>query len=65
MWFKRKENKNRRLHRHNVLDVKLRSDQVRASRMRLGVVLFLAVAGPFFGLYPREKPYRFACARAQ
>jgi len=51
MWFKRKENKNRRLHRHNVLDVKLRSDQVRASRMRLGVVLFLAVAGPFFGLY--------------
>jgi cell division septal protein FtsQ len=34
-----------------VLDVKLRSDQVRASRMRLGVFLFLAVAGPFFGLY--------------
>jgi cell division septal protein FtsQ len=51
MWFKRGQNKNRRLHRHNVLDVKLRSDQVRASRMRLGLFLFLAVAGPFFGLY--------------
>jgi cell division protein FtsQ len=51
MWFKREQNRNRRLHRHNVLDVKLRSDQVRASRMRLGVFLFLAVAGPFFGLY--------------
>jgi cell division protein FtsQ len=51
MWFKREQNKNRRLHRHNVLDVKLRSDQVRASRVRLGVFLFLAVAGPFFGLY--------------
>ena len=51
MWFKREKNKNRRLHRHNVLDVKLRSDQVRASRIRLGVVLFLAVSGPFFGLY--------------
>jgi cell division septal protein FtsQ len=51
MWFKRDQNKNRRLHRHNVLDVKLRSDQVRASRMRLGVFLFLTVAGPFFGLY--------------
>lgn len=51
MWFKREQNKNRRLHRHNVLDVKLRSDQVRASRMRLGVFLFLTVAGPFFGLY--------------
>jgi cell division septal protein FtsQ len=53
MWFKRDQNKNRnrRLHRHNVLDVKLRSDQVRASRVRLGVFLALAVAGPFFGLY--------------
>ncbi len=51
MWFKREQNKNRRLHRHNVLDVKLRSDQVRANRTRLGLFLFLAVAGPFFGLY--------------
>ena len=51
MWFKREQNKNRRLHRHNVLDVKLRSDQVRALRLRLGLFLFLVVAGPFFGLY--------------
>jgi cell division septal protein FtsQ len=53
MWFKRDQNRNRnrRLHRHNVLDVKLRSDQVRATRIRLGLFLFLAVAGPFFGIY--------------
>ena len=51
MWFKREQNKNRRLYRHNVLDVKLRSDQVRASRLRLALFLFLAIVGPFFGLY--------------
>jgi cell division protein FtsQ len=52
MWFKKREqNKNRRLYRHNVLDVKLRSDQVRATRMRLGLFLFLAVVVPFFGIY--------------
>ena len=51
MWFKREQNKNRRLYRHNVLDVKLRSDQVRANRTRLGLFLFLAVVGPFFGIY--------------
>jgi cell division protein FtsQ len=31
--------------------VKLRSDQVRANRIRLGVIVFLSLAGPFFGLY--------------
>ena len=51
MWFKREQNKNRRLYRHNVLDVKLRSDQVRANRARLGLFLFLVTAGPFFGIY--------------
>ena len=51
MWFKREQNRNRRLHRSHVLDVKLRSDQVRASRLRLGLLLFLVIAGPFFGLY--------------
>lgn len=51
MWFKREQNKNRRLHRSHVLDVKLRSDQVRATRVRLGLFLFLVVIGPFFGLY--------------
>ena len=50
MWFKR-EQKNRRLGRGHVLDVKLRSDQVRANRMRMAMILFVALAGPFFGLY--------------
>ena len=44
MWFKREQNKNRRLHRAHVLDVKLRSDQVQATRVRLGL---LAVLVPF------------------
>ena len=35
MWFKREQNKNRRLYRTHVLDVKLRSDQVRSTRVRL------------------------------
>src|ERR1039457_2258176 len=51
MWFKREQIKNRRLHRNHVLDVKLRSDQVRANRVRLGTISFLVVAGTFFGLY--------------
>ena len=34
MWFKRKP-KNRRLEREQVLDVKLRSSQVRAARSRI------------------------------
>ena len=51
MWFKREQNKNRRLHRRHVLDVKLRSDQVRATRTRRGLFLVLVVVGPFFGLY--------------
>ena len=37
MWFKR-EQRNRRLGRGHVLDVKLRSDQVRATRMRLAAL---------------------------
>ena len=51
MWFKREQNKNRRLHSNHVLDVKLRSDQVRANRVRLVVISLLVLAGPFFGLY--------------
>jgi len=43
MWFKREQNKNRRLHRTHVLDVKLRSDQVQATRLRL---LLLALIVP-------------------
>ncbi len=51
MWFRREHNKNRRLHRSHVLDVKLRSDQVRATRVRLASMIVLLVAGTFFGLY--------------
>jgi cell division septal protein FtsQ len=52
MWFKREhKNRNRRLGRGHVLDVKLRSDQVRANRLRLALFLLLVTAGPFFGLY--------------
>ena len=43
MWFKREQNKNRRLRRTHVLDVKLRSDQVQATRLRL---LLLALIVP-------------------
>ena len=50
MWFKRKT-KNRRFERGHVLDVKLRSSQVRASRMRLGAVVFGVLFGTTFGLY--------------
>ncbi len=51
MWFRREQIKNRRLHRNHVLDVKLRSDQVRANRVRLGTISVLVVCGTFFGLY--------------
>ena len=52
MWFKREQkNRNRRLGRGHILDVKLRSDQVRANRLRLALFLLLVTAGPFFGLY--------------
>ena len=52
MWFRREnKNRNRRLGRGHVLDVKLRSDQVRANRMRLGAILLSVVFGTFFGLY--------------
>src|ERR1039458_8457789 len=50
MWFRR-EQKNRRLKRGRVLDVKLRSSQVRAARTRLAVII---LGGPFrtvAGLY--------------
>jgi cell division protein FtsQ len=50
MWFRR-EQKNRRLHRFHVLDVKLRSDQVRATRVRMALILLLIPACTIFGLY--------------
>ena len=50
MWFKRKP-KNRRLGREQVLDVKLRSSQVRAARTRVGAIGLGAVFATVFGLY--------------
>jgi len=50
MWFKR-QRKNRRLHRPHVLDVKLRSDQVRAERTRVAALTAGIVFGTVFGLY--------------
>jgi cell division protein FtsQ len=51
MWFKSKPSKNRRLHRPHVLDVKLRSDHVRANRLRLVRISFLVLSGTLAGLY--------------
>jgi cell division protein FtsQ len=50
MWFKRTQ-KNRRLRRGRLLDVKLRSDQIRASRARLAAFAFCVLGGTVFGLY--------------
>jgi cell division septal protein FtsQ len=50
MWFKR-EQKNRRLNRRHVLDVKLRSEQVRATRVRLAIMAVSVPAFTIFGLY--------------
>ena len=51
MWFKREQNKNRRLYRHNVLEVKLRSDQVRANRTRLVLLALIVPAVTVLALY--------------
>jgi cell division septal protein FtsQ len=52
MWFKREnKNRNRRVGRGHILDVKLRSDQVRATRIRLVAIACAVVFGTFFGLY--------------
>lgn len=50
MWFKR-EQKNRRHGRGHVLDVKVRSDQARATRMRLATGVIAVAFGTLFGLY--------------
>src|SRR5581483_9802494 len=49
-WFNRKP-KNRRLGREHVLDVKLRSDQVRATRMRLAAIAMGLLFATVFGFY--------------
>jgi len=48
--FERKQ-RNRRLNRVHVLDVKLRSDQVRRSRQRLGALVVGTLLGTVFGAY--------------
>ena len=50
MWFNR-EQRNRRRHRNQVLDVKLRAADVRAGRIRWVTRALLLVGGTFFGLY--------------
>jgi len=50
MWFRRKQI-NRRLGRVHVLDVKLRSDQVRKSRLRLAALAFGVLLGTLVGAY--------------
>src|SRR5438552_19017219 len=50
MFFHRKS-KNRRLEREHVLDVKLRSGQVRAKRTRMATVGLGALFAVVFGLY--------------
>lgn len=50
MWFNRKP-KNRRLGRQYVLDVKLRSSQVRAARLRLATVTLGIVFATVLGVY--------------
>jgi cell division septal protein FtsQ len=49
-WFKRKP-KNRRLGREYVLDVKLRSSQVRVARTRMVAIALGSVFATIFGLY--------------
>lgn len=50
MWWQRKKG-NRRLKRTHVLDVKLRSDQVRKARMRVTVLALGALFGTVLGVY--------------
>ncbi len=50
MWFDRKP-KNRRLGREAVLEVKLRSSQIRAARSRMAVIALSVVFATVFGLY--------------
>lgn len=50
IWFKSKQ-RNRRLSRGHVLDVKMRSDQLLAARIRLGALTVGVLFGTLFGLY--------------
>jgi cell division septal protein FtsQ len=50
-WFKRKPKNRRHGHSTHVLDVKLRADRVRASRVRLTAMALGLVFGTIFGFY--------------
>jgi cell division septal protein FtsQ len=50
MWFQRKK-KNHRFERHHVLDVKLRSAEVRRARVRLATMAISLTLATLFGLY--------------
>ena len=62
MWFKRAQ-KNRRLRRGHLLDVKLRSDQVRASRVRLVAIALALLFGTVLGFYLVWRTGEFALNR--
>jgi hypothetical protein len=51
MWFKRKHKNRRSGGTRDVLDVKLRSKQVRAGRLRLGAIAFAVAFTTILGLY--------------
>lgn len=52
MWFRRGKYKNRRIGTRGILlDVKLRSDQVKATRLRWGAIALAVSFGTVFGLY--------------
>jgi hypothetical protein len=51
MWFRQRSRRNRRLSPGHVLDVKLRSDQLRAGRTRFAAVALTVGLGTVFGLY--------------
>ena len=59
MWRK-SEPKNRRMHRTHVLDVKLRSDQVRATRLRLVMISLFVITGTFLGIFLLWRTGEFA-----
>lgn len=62
MWFKRKP-RNRRLGREQVLEVRLRSSQVRAARTRWAALVLGAVFGTVFGLYLLYRGWDWALDR--
>ncbi len=62
LWF-RKKPKNRRLGREYVLDVKLRSSQIRAARVRMAAVALGVVFATVFGIFLLWRAGEFALNR--